>query len=471
MESKSKLKASRGQTKNLESIIVEQLGEPEEIRLFSEFEELAKSYAIELPLVSRTRVERLFEVYDGRKLVQSGGTDDDEAEGDVFEPSTFEPVKASEEQVPERRDQTARRARKWRHGKQGGLTWCRMLFDHNKLTGGSCCISRSETSQFGGQRQSDEADSLGWLSSLDTLDGLLASNLPGSGTSEENEPGSESRESEEELRAEVIQLFRPLLKEIQSWSISGVEQARRQQQFSVLSDVTPDVSSQVSVCLIDKRNRTARSQQDAECGQRWSFLNSQLDELRTRLMRDSSCQTASRKELERKVDQFLHDRLKSFESGFERDSGAREKLSRLQFERLIEQTKNSLNNLIDAQLLLRNKLNQEQEQQQQQQFNTPSLQPQPSGFQFSLLTSHCDTYETLLRNNFNLLKIWQNLEETKKLACFVCEPIKANLGDLFWFNRERRFHHSDPSESQRLFSSPLVSLDAIQVKRGLLQVS
>jgi len=154
-------------------------------------------------------------------------------------------------------------------------------------------------------------------------------------------------------------------------------------------------------------------------------------------------------------------------------------VSRRDLDQLIELVKTSLNQLIDAQLLLRNKL------------TSSSGAEQQASSSWQLFRVH--DYESLLRDNFNLLKIWQNLEETNKLACFVCEPIKTSLADLFCFNRQR---HDWPSSqlafessntnlaTSQLFASPLASnpkclllvsplvcLDAGQVKRGLIQVS
>lgn len=190
-----------------------------------------------------------------------------------------------------------------------------------------------------------------------------------------------------------------------------------------------------------------------------------------------------------------------------------------QVQQLIELAKTSLNQLIDAQLLLRNWLtsmasgaDHHQGAAQAPDGSTCALGLSRAS-QLLAQASKGAEYENLLKNNFNLLKIWQNLEETPSgLVCFVCEPLKANLADLFWFNRHRSewansneigyyassttaassgrnqhgasFRHQQTllvgssgatdtcsASAECLIASPLISLDSIQLKRGLMQVS
>lgn len=516
---------ARGQlssaTRCLESILADQFEEPEDVRLFGEFEELAKMYAIELPLVSRTRIERVFEVYDGKKFSLASGNDEEDSDTVGVEERLFgleanrprgQAIEnANESQATPKRSGRKFR-RRWQPAKGGArLTWCRLLFNHNNLNRGSCCISKSETtSQFASHGYKSNCGSASGsaiitpVNSIENLEALLPPPSPRETSAEtpktnhannatnaahSADDSNEWAESEQELRNEVLQMFGPILGELSTCSSalafdSSSSSNQTNRQPSILADVISDASGQVSVCLLDKRNRIVWLRNDAESGRRWANWRSRLEQLRSQLGRASAAASGAntnRKALEDKVDEFFRDhRRRGAEFELDREfaqttmpkSMSKQKLSKAQFGQLIEQTKTSLNNLIDAQLLLRNKVNQEQEQQPQS--SAMNLQPQSAQFgaQFCLLTSHSDSYETLLRNNFNLLKVWQNLEETKKMACFVCEPIKANLGDLFEFNRQRCFGPNSltPANGQ-LLSSPLVSLDAIEVKQGLLQVS
>ena len=284
----------------------------------------------------------------------------------------------------------------------------------------------------------------------------------------------------------------------------------------------------VSVCLLDTRrlarepdwSQTAAAATGLVNGQRWARASAKLVQLRRKLRQSSASRLAGLGEgsqareksqpkllklkqedkcklLARQLDRVARKMSRKFWLELARDQLAnetatsRERASakcparannqnkwnaKADSEQLIELVKGSLNQLIDAQLLLRNKLT-----------NAEQLNSSPI-----MNRVRSAEYENLLRNNFNLLKIWQNLEETSDgLACFVCEPIKASLADLFWFNRRRcdwaqaqafelanlnsntsgQSNGTASSQHPSLFVSPLICLDSSQVKRGLLQVS
>lgn len=283
---------------------------------------------------------------------------------------------------------------------------------------------------------------------------------------------NDDNQDDVELKEEVWQLISPLISELRRCSTLSEVSSRidldqssnnlpeQQQQQNMILDTAFD-SSNVSICLFDKRSRLIKLKNGAENGRRWAKTKSRLNELCFKLTgstKTNSLTTTNLIDLEYKVDKFIRNRMPTC---LDEKYSSHERISKSELEQLIDLTKNSLNNLIDAQLLLRNKLTTEQ---QQQQVLMTSINSNLLG-------------NDLLRNNFNLLKIWQNIEETKRLVCFVCEPIKANLNDLFWFSRKHAIEDLSLSTTTTtysdhcLLSSPLISLDTIQVKRGLLQVS
>lgn len=414
------------------------------------------------------------------------------------------------------------------------FSWSKLLSKRTNRMQLKCCLAKSETSQeiclspsnssttafispilLPSNNNNNNATceaSPEWTATATTTDSNEALNVALS-------PDSNDDQDDVELKAEVLQLMSPLISEMRRCSTlseivdndfsSSPEQ--QQQQQNMILDTAFD-SSHVSICLFDKQSRLIKLKNEAENGRRWAKIKSRLNELCFKLTgsiqtNSLSIQTATTtaakstksaqqssgihesvesrlNKLENKVNKFIKYRMSSIFS--QEKYTIHERINKIELEQLIDLTKNSLNHLIDAQLLLRNKLTSEQ----QQQYNN-------SGQQQQLLSSattysynnfyHGNDYEILLKNNFNLLKIWQNIEETKRLVCFVCEPIKANLNDLFWFSRKRAVKDLSISTTttttsttaspfstyleQCLLSSPLISLDGIQVKRGLLQVS
>lgn len=448
-------------------LIGEHLEAPEAVLAFEQVEELGRQFSIEPPFAARTSLSA-FDVYDARRLIAGGADEDRDEEND------FDRANASQ----------ANGAAVGCKRQAGLATWFRRL---NSAGAGSarlklaCCVlNKSDTLQEFGQ-VSPAASSV----QLDSLDLHY-------GIDHAHEPPPPDPEVLADLRADVQELLGPLIGQARGSSClvatrepsragssndlqqPGLESLGQQQQ--VILDAPLNHGTNVSVCLLDKRKRRLAPDDSVRAinGCRWALLVASLAELQQRL--GAWRQFKSKKHqarLERKIECFLRRRqISALGIG----SGARAtgdcttsrsargirpaKVSKEQMEQLIESTKDSLNHLIDVQLLLRNKLAE-------------------SGQQQSWLRD-VDS-ELLLKNNFNLLKIWQNLEETKQIACFVCEPIKANLADLFWFNQQRptkalelalRGSRSSLANSSPLFFvSPLACLDSFQVKRGLLQVS
>ena len=446
--------AQTNQTPTLRSKLLGRLQLPEEVRLFGQLEELCRLYSFELPNASRTQMELVFDVYDGRKCSLSGTDDDNEEhENEIGQPEEETATGCganSNEEAGAKRPSGA---------KPADFSWSRLLWGA-KESGGlqqlGCCLRKSDTGQEFGAGFSQASSSVGRLGSSEALAaGLAGEQELGLALALDSglEPveGEADEEGEEaELRAEALQLIAPLLSRPRR-SSSLSENAKLEQSIhsglerQVLLDSSPLAG--VSICLFNKRARRLGLKREAENGRRWAQLEWRLEELSQRL--EGSGGRGGRLWRER-AGGLLARELGPGLLLAEPASSKGERLSEQRRELLLGLVKDSLNHLIDAQLLLRNKLNAEHQQQQQQ-------------------TRPGNEYESLLRNNFNLLKIWQNLEESKRLACFVCEPIKANLADLFWFSR-RRFGLCR-GQSECLLASPLVCLDAVQVKRGLLQVS
>lgn len=458
--------------------ILDRLEVPEEVVLFEQFEELSKFYAIEAPTVARSQVELVFDVFDGRKLKQVGLMDEEDEEENAA--TDIEQLNETGQQRSSVAGPNAR-ASKLRNGKSSGtnLTWSKLLSfkrrgnSYNK-TGSSgacqakmsplkCCLSKSDTTnEFG--------------CSISTSGSFMQPAM--AGLAREPSDDQEAVELKEEAQR-IIGLILSRLRrrssllanlmannELQSLSPSG---GLEQQQQVILGESAggQNDSNQISVCLFDKRGRLVKLKREAENGRRRAQVEAKLEEL-ARWQRDTTISSSSSGTEAQLVDRMIARKFGHLETikGFTEV----ERLSSGQLTTLVDLTKNSLNHLIDAQLLLRNKLTNEQEQlQKQQQFNQQQqYQQQQSRIGISM------EYDALLRNNFNLLKVWQNLEETKRLVCFVCEPIKSNLSDLFWFSRQRlagEISGKLASPGDSLLVSPLVSLDGIQVKRGLLQVS
>lgn len=457
---------------NLDALVAEQIEPPEVVLHFEQVEELGRQFSIELPYAARTSLAA-FDVYDARRLPAAGADDDN-----------------GDDQCGGRAD-CSTRAPGGRKRQAGFALWFRGLNPAGAQQAGGggfklhcCMLNKSDTLQELGQ-MSPAASSI-------HLDRILLS--VDEEAREACQLAPDDMEASADLLADVHELIDPLVSHIRRNSyLAATRDASRAgssgdlqqpvveslgQQQQVILESPLNLGSMVSVCLLDKRHCELGPDTGLEArnGSHWSRMVASLAELHHRLG-GAWRQVKSDKqriELEKKIDCFLRRRQASArrivnEAGkrrFRNQTSARKaararKVSKEQMEQLIESTKDSLNHLIDAQLLLRNKIADSSQQQ-------------------SSWLRDVDN-ELLLKNNFNLLKIWQNLEETKQIACFVCEPIKANLADLFWFNRQRptkalelalrNSRSSLANNSPLFFVSPLACFDAFQVKRGLLQVS
>lgn len=460
-----------------DALLLDQIEPPEEVDLFGQFEELCKAYAIEPPYAARSQVELMFDVYDGRKLQQTSLEEDAYSD----EPTGQSGRSAGEEALEARsRGHSSGGLVGWgsrrikEAGRRGGanFSWCRLVsLVRSRKRSMRCCLAASDTQA--------ELCALSLTSAASLGNGLLGR------TSVDNSnefisaafsPELDDDQEDADLKVEALRLMGPLANQLRrSSTLSEAAYCARLEQTSVgqasclgepaqqhlILDGAEFNQRHISVCLFDKRSRSIQLKHEAENGRHWNRLFSRVEELRHKLTGAAYIQGSG----ERATLNRLAERL----NRIQRQAGRRKPpsaiseriVNREHMEQLVSLTKNSLNHLIDAQLLLRNKLS--SEQQQQYQTNAGVTQNK---------TSYVD-YETLLKNNFNLLKIWQNLDETKRLACFVCEPIKANLGDLFWFNRQRAEVRGTFCGGTKscLLSSPLVCLDALEVKRGLIQVS
>lgn len=416
---------------DLDALVARRLGAPEVVHAFGQVEELGRQFGIEPPYAPRTSLGLGFDVYDARRLL-APNADEEEPDHVDWQAGEAEP------------------------GARALGAWCGSF--HLKAVQPSmrcCLLSKSDTTQEFGQ-----------VSPAVSSDQLCA---------DLQEFETEDREREEpELHDLATQLVGSLVSRCRRpsdltdmgpsrvGSSNDLQQPASDslgQQQQVILDAPLDSGCTVSVCLLDKRQRTSGALQNREAdnGRRWARLVASLAELHHRLASNGIRPVESekhRRRLSAKVERFLSRRRAIAQRSQRSTSG---KLSKELVEQLIEGAKANLNHLIDAQLLLRNKLANASEQ-------AGSLREAD--------------YELLLRNNFNLLKIWQNLEESKHVACFVSEPIKASLADLFWFNRQRptkacelALRNSSAGTAKLFFVSPLACLDAIQVKRGILQVS
>lgn len=408
-------------------------------------------------------------------------------------------------------------------GHSGGLSWCRQLFARrrklaidNRTSGhasGSpfkCCLRPSETNQDLGLVPLSTSGQ-----SLAVRPNLVPSGAALSSVQAALSPATEDEPDESELKREALGVVSSVLA-ASTTRHSELAEPNLGPALALESAQMESTGGSVSVCLLDKR-RLARDTSLALArapvnGQRWARASARLLQLRRKLRNSSASsqlkfkcnsssdqqqqQTNSRlivKQLDRIARRVSRkfwsslalDSLAAPQAHYEEEQDGKDESgpdskratmddNRADSEQLIDLVKGSLNQLIDAQLLLRNKL-------------TNSEQLTSSPIMNGIRSAE---YENLLRNNFNLLKIWQNLEETNDgLVCFVCEPIRASLADLFWFNRRRvDWPHAQafeaahlnsnttptnagPGGSVPLFAGPLVCLDASQVKRGLLQVS
>lgn len=472
----------------LESMVLERLAVPEEAHEFGQFEELSRLYALEPPFVARSQIELQFDVYDGRKLRPSAGyLLDEELDSDglaaPYERTGKAPVgHAPGARGPPPRPKVSLGAARQRARRPKGLSWCRLLLSRGQLRA-RCCLANSDTNQeLGLVSVSTSGQTIGRPlapGSADAIQAALAA-------SPDDDP------DEAELKAEAWRVVSVAL-------AAGGPQAEPGDALgppdAALSAGTDHWAAPVSVCLLDKRHLPRRvAGEPAANGRRWVRASALLAQWRRKLRRSAAKGRAGAQEQEpgaRQVERVARKLSRRFWRALVRtdkqlapgqglERGAQlaadkqeQRLDRETLDELVELVKGSLNQLIDAQLLLRNKLTNEQ-------------------WSACLAPFRGAEYETLLRNNFNLLKIWQNLEETKRLACFVCEPIKANLADLFWFDRWRAdwpaaqaletsvgvgeplagaVGQIGPAAGCQLLVTPLVCLDAIQVKRGLLQVS
>lgn len=561
----------------LHTMVFERLKLPKQIELFDEFEELSKTYSIEVPFLPRSQVELVFDLFDGKKLQSSNLLDDliDDntqttneigpttslglAGGKPFEPQTIsgqKPASNSSNQFLNANRQESATSSSYHKSTTSantkalpkGITiknkqstssspssWSKLLSSKQRLCSSNrmqlkCCLAKSETSQDICLSPSNSstnafvgpvlAPSLKQSSRFNNTDneinyskwqqtqniGIMAPNLAdimnnsnealsnvalNSTTDFDNSNNNNNNDQDQddiELKAEVMQLMGPLISEMRrcstlsevstrtnvdhdsSFNFNSPEQQNAQQQSMILDSALD--STNISICLFDKRSRLIKLKTEAQNGRRWAKFKSRLNELCFKLtgsIQTNSLLTSNPNDLNYKVDKFIKYRMSTCLND---KFSFHERISKLELEQLIDLTKNSLNNLIDAQLLLRNKLTTEQQQQY-------TLGQQQALFACNNNNLIGNEYEILLRNNFNLLKIWQNIEETKRLVCFVCEPIKANLNDLFWFSRQHAIEDLSSLSSATtttysdhyILKSPLVSLDTIQVKRGLLQVS
>lgn len=460
----------------IESIIADRLEPAPEASAFPlELEELARSYSLELPFRSGGHLSQLFRFFPGRRAAGTSGDGDDE--GVVAGGAASA-------------DECGSRARSRRGGKlaaRKGLSWCRLLGLGRRRGAslGGCCLAHSDTRNNFVISHSDNA--------IDSR----ASAAPSASSSIENLVGMGSAASagsaRDELTRDAMELLGPLASELRRGSWADSVRASSPRRNLLESEAPLEPASRVSVCLLDKRKHRARIKLElsAEGARRSAMARAQLARVERRLVAAwSEAPAGSSLKTRARLTERLADRLVARLNGTlaraersSRSRGASARADRAQVGALVELTKVSLNNLIDAQLLLRNKLKLELRQQQSGPATSSGAISMAGS---AALGGSCATFgatggpfapelhDSLLRNNFNLLKIWQNLEETKRLACFVCEPIKASLADLFWFSRERsRLAHlvCGPSSDLQLLTSPLVSLDAIQVKCGLIQVS
>lgn len=405
---------------------------------------------------------------------------------------------------------------KHRHEARAALpSWCRLLaFRRAQAT---CCLRPSDTSgelatKFASSQQSLSQDDTQearqrlepvLARALDDWDSSAAASALACGAhplaSGEERAEAEQRSCEAaELCGEAMRLVRPLLLSMRRDSTLAARDAAltsrgvgssaaasneapapastpeaQQQQLDSLSAMATtcdglanslqatDASSRVSICLLDKKHIGACGAERPPAEEHaWARVRSRVRALRCHLRwAPARERSATAERLEAAV------RTEAHSSHTRLAGGGGNKRAAARADKLVELAKTSLNQLIDAQLLLRNKLAAEQytqtgDQQQQQQ-------------QQLLSTHKAHECDLLLRNNFNLLRIWQNLEESKQLACFVCEPIKSSLADLFAFNR-RRLEASAlwwPPQNNVWLASPFVCLTAAHVKCGLIQVS
>lgn len=435
-----------------------------------------------------------------------------------------------------------------------GLSWCRVLFNRNNPAARCCLMSASDTNQELGLLSSSSSGqtinqwtptaAIGRTSSSEAIQVALA-------------PQPDDERDQVELKAEALRLISGALAGARaSHQASHLDPSSHSGGGQNLADpmgppvtgmealLASEPANLVSVCLLDKRDLPRRASMFAATnGRRWARASAHLAQLRRKLLKSSANQiksssllpnqratsTATRQadHIARKVSRRFWFAL-SKDPAFKYDDNQEDydddchhavdaskttckglkyelRLDKENTNELVELVKGSLNQLIDVQLLLRNKLTGPQQDPTSSQLLAPFRGAE---------------YDNLLRNNFNLLKIWQNLEETKRLVCFVCEPIKANLADLFWFNRNRQdwppaqafdssalqpvmvaggahsylsdYHNENHINMHQyaalssssatatltggpgkclMFVTPLVCLDAGQVKRGLIQVS
>lgn len=526
MDNHNQQRSSRSLNANVESVLIQRLPVPENVQLFDQFEELSKIYAIDSPFVARTQVSLAFGVFDGRKL-QSANLLDDEEDGDMEDANEFpidsQVLQSYKQQAgaarktsgqPQQTDGEKSSATKKRvsgNGKSSGsFGWCKLLrLTQSGKRKAISCITASEThpdlltashlanSSSINSTLANATLNATWsppltpVTSSDAISSMLAENL---GPQAFRSTGNRNKNKlDDELQAEANQLITGLASRLLAGGRTGSESAQMMienaYEWSSSSAAVPLISSDlllaetssVSVCLMNKRSAHLYND-EAEEARKWAQLLLRLDELRFRLRNSaasnpklsSDSKFLHSPEVEAKFNRLFERRINSLIRKQEAKSSKANKFTKLtkeQSEKLIELTKNNLNHLIDAQLLLRNKLASEQQQ--------AHAQNQSMLINSMALIQKGREYELLLKNNFNLLKIWQNLEETKRLVCFVSEPIKANLGDLFWFTRKQynifsghgNYIYTQASMSQSHLVSPQVCLDSLQVKRGLLQVS
>lgn len=264
-------------------------------------------------------------------------------------------------------------SRKGRNNNGNQFSWSRLLSHKNRMQL-KCCLAKSETSQeiclspsagsslllvgaIGLSAGRDESPFVG--ASVDLNEAISAAMCP----------ELDDDQEDAELKAEVLQIMSPLVNKMRRCSSSlsevssrldnadglvGSPEQQHQQQQHIMLDAAFE-SGNISVCLFDKRTRFIMLKMDAENGRRWARMESRLRELCFKLtgsiIADSLSITSKAPDgLEEKVNKFVRRRMETL---MKEGCTVRERISKTELEQLIDLTKNSLNHLIDAQLLLR----------------------------------------------------------------------------------------------------------------------
>lgn len=365
---------------------------PQEVALFEQFEELSKVYAIEPPFAPRSQVELVFDVYDGRKLVQAGLADEGEGPdlaeleasgsgGQESRRSSLEVARRVEGRGGARSAAKSRLKQNRHH-----FTWSKLLSLNRRSRPGPvlrCCLSKSDTShEFAGS-----------LSASSSGLGLQAATLALAHSPALVREPDDDQEAVE-LKEEAQRIIGPMLRQLRRQSLlsaaahdqqlqspdggSGAPQLQQQQQVILEPGGGFAESGQISVCLFDKRGRVVRLKHEAENGRRRARVEAALEELLWH--QPSKPAGAARRDhqpSEAQMERMISQRLGRFNRSpaGSPSGGSEQRLTSGQLDKLVGLVKNSLNHLIDAQLLLRNKLASEQEQLQQEQYQQQPQQP------------------------------------------------------------------------------------------------